>query len=269
MDLIQASILGLVQGLTEYLPVSSSAHLVLVPKLLGWNLDPKQAFIFDVLVQMGTLLGVIVYFFKDLCAIAKTMWLDLISGKPLQDPEARLGWFVGVATIPAAVFGLLLKSRIEVYFESIRAVYTFLIGTAIILVLAECLGKPRKTEIKFLDAIAIGFAQVVALLPGISRSGSTISMGVLMGVSKPDAARFSFLMSIPIMVGAGLIGVKDLLGEPVVVEQMLYPLLLGTSIAAVSGYLVIHWFLGFLKTQSLLWFAGYCALIGGLGLLFG
>src|SRR3989338_1039381 len=103
MDLIQASILGLVQGLTEYLPVSSSAHLVLVPKLLGWHFEPRHAFVFDVLVQMGTLIGVIAYFFQDLCDIAKTMWQGLISGKPLQHPEARLGWLVGLASVQAAV----------------------------------------------------------------------------------------------------------------------------------------------------------------------
>jgi undecaprenyl-diphosphatase len=269
MDLIQASILGLVQGLTEYLPVSSSAHLVLVPKWLGWHFDVKQAFVFDVLVQMGTLLGVIVYFFKDLSEIAKFMWQGLISGKPLARPESRLGWLVGLATIPSAVGGLLLKDEVASFFDSPKTVLAFLLMTAGLLVLAEFLSKGRRTEIKLLDAILIGLSQLLALLPGISRSGSTISVGVMMGLTKPAAARFSFLMSIPVMLGAGLMAARDIFNDFSVLQNMLAPLLVGILVSAVSGYLVIRWFLNFLKNQSLLWFAAYCALVGGFGLLLG
>lgn len=269
MDLIQASILGLVQGLTEYLPVSSSAHLVLVPKWLGWNFEPKHAFVFDVLVQMGTLIGVIAYFFKDLCEMAKFMWQGLLSGKPLTHPEARLGWLVGLSTVPAAIGGLLLKDEVAAFFDSPKAVLAFLLATGGLLVLAEFLGKGRRTEVKLLDAILIGFSQLVALLPGISRSGATISAGVMFGLSRPAAARFSFLMSIPVMVGAGLVAARDVFSDPVVLREMLEPLLVGTLVSAVSGYLVIRWFLNFLKNQSLLWFAAYCGLVGGIGLFLG
>lgn len=269
MDLIQASILGLVQGLTEYLPVSSSAHLVLVPKWMGWHFAPKEAFVFDVLVQQGTLLGVLVYFYKDLCEMAKFMWQGLLAGKPLEHPEARLGWLVGVSTVPAAVGGLLFKHEVAAFFDSPKAVLAFLLATAGLLILAEFLGKGRRTEIKLLDAVLIGFSQLVALLPGISRSGATISAGVIFGLSKPAAARFSFLMSIPVMVGAGLVAARDVFSDPVVLQDMLAPVLVGTLVAAVSGYLVIKWFLNFLKSQSLLWFAAYCALVGGIGLFLG
>lgn len=267
MDLIQASILGFVQGLTEYLPISSSAHLVLVPKILGWHFEPHRAFVFNVLVQMGTLVGVIAYFFEDLCQIAKTMWLGLISGKPISHPEARLGWLVALSTVPAAIGGLLLKDEIEAYFDSPKAILAFLIGTAGILVLGEFLSKGKRTEVKLLDAILIGCAQLLALLPGISRSGATISMGITRGLSKPFAARFSFLMSIPIMIGASLMASRDFFSDSAVLQEMIGPLIVGLLVSAISGYLVIYWFLKFLKNQSILWFAAYCALLGGIGLL--
>jgi undecaprenyl-diphosphatase len=267
MDLIQASILGLVQGLTEYLPVSSSAHLVLVPKILGWSFDPHHAFVFDVLVQLGTLLGVIAYFWKDLLEIAECMFAGLLKGKPVENPHARLGWLVGLATVPAAVLGILLKSEVRAYFDSPRAVLAFLIATAGALTLTELLTHAKRTEVRILDALVVGLAQVAALFPGVSRSGSTMSAGILMGLSKQTAAKFSFLMSIPIMLGASLEEFREMLLYPEVLSEMLWPVMVGMLVSAVSGYFVIKWFLGFLKTQSLLWFAAYCALVGGIGLI--
>ncbi len=265
---MQAAVLGVIQGVTEYLPVSSSAHLVLVPLLLDWHFPKDQEFIFDVLVQLGTLVGVIVYFVNDLWQIATHMWLGLMQKKPLATVEARLGWLVILATIPAAIAGVCLKKYVQAYFESPRAVMFFLLVTAGLLILSEFLGKKKHTEVKTKEALAMGFMQVVALMPGISRSGSTITAGVLSGLSKEAAARFSFLMSIPIMIGASLVAGKDLLESTANFSQMLWPLLVGMTTSAVTGYFVIRWFLGFLKTQSLLWFALYCALIGGSGLIF-
>ncbi len=268
MDLIQALVLGVVQGVTEYLPVSSSAHLVLVPMLLDWHFPKDQEFIFDVLVQLGTLVGVVVYFASDLWQIAKHVWLGLLRRKPLASPEARLGWLVVLATIPAAIAGICLKKYVQAYFESPRSVMIFLLVTAGLLILAELLGKPKRAEVNTKVALVMGFMQVAALLPGISRSGSTIAAGVLSGLSKESAARFSFLMSIPIMVGASLVAGKDLLDSSINFSQMIGPVLVGMITSAVTGYFVIRWFLGFLKTQSLLWFALYCAIVGGCGLIF-
>ncbi len=268
MDLMQAIILGAVQGVTEYLPVSSSAHLVLVPLLLDWHFPREQAFVFDVLVQLGTLVGVVIYFASDLWKIGTHMWLGLIKRKPLASLEARLGWLVILATIPAAIAGICLKKYVQAYFESPRAVMFFLLVTAGLLILAEFFGKQKRSEVKTKDALAMGFMQVVALLPGISRSGSTITAGVLSGLSKEAAARFSFLMSIPIMIGASLVAGKDLLDSTADFSQMFWPILVGMATSAVTGYFVIRWFLGFLKTQSLLWFALYCAIVGGFGLIF-
>ncbi|MBH1988733.1 MAG: undecaprenyl-diphosphatase UppP [Myxococcaceae bacterium] len=268
MDLTQASVLGLVQGLTEYLPVSSSAHLVLVPQWLDWEFEPKQAFIFNVLVQLGTLLGVIVYFFKDLRAIAIAMIRDMISGSPFREPEARLGWMVVLATIPAAVVGLLWKSEISAFFASVRSVYGFLMVTAALLAIAEACNRGVSSKIRWLDAGVMGLAQAFALLPGISRSGATIAAGVGLGLSKTEAARFSFFMSIPVMLGASIVAAKDGVQDMGAFETMVGPILLGMLVAMTSGYLVIAWFMRFLQTKSLLWFSAYCGIVGISGLLF-
>jgi undecaprenyl-diphosphatase len=268
MDLTQAVVLGIVQGVTEYLPVSSSAHLVLVPLLLDWHFPHDQEFIFDVLVQFGTLVGVIVYFSRDLWQIATHLCLGLVQKNPLASPEARLGWLVILATIPASIAGICLKKYVQSYFESPRAVMFLLLVTAGLLMLAEFLGKKKSAEVKTKEALIMGFMQIVALMPGISRSGSTIAAGVLSGLSKETAARFSFLMSIPIMIGASLVAGKDLLDSNTNFSQMLFPVLIGMTTSAITGYFVIRWFLEFLKTQSLLWFAFYCALVGGSGLIF-
>ncbi|MBL4819294.1 MAG: undecaprenyl-diphosphate phosphatase [Deltaproteobacteria bacterium] len=253
--------------MTEYLPVSSSAHLVLVPHILGWHFPVREAFVFDVLVQLGTLIGVMAYFAQDILDIAKHMIQGLIARKPLQHPSARLGWLLGVATVPAAVGGLLFKEEIVGYFESPRAALAFLLFTAGLLTVTEFLAKKHRGQVRLKDAVGIGFAQLLAIMPGISRSGATICAGILMGLSRTAAARFSFLMSIPVMLGASLVAADDLVRYPEVLERSLGPIVVGMLVAAVTGYLVIRWFLNFLKTQSLLWFALYCALAGAIGLI--
>jgi undecaprenyl-diphosphatase len=235
--------------------VSSSGHLVLIPELLQWS---KSPFVFDVLVQQGTLLGVILYYWKDLAQVASSMVRGVLVRKPLAEADARLGWFVGLATVPAAALGLAFDDWFERVFKDPVWSAGFLFLTAALLILAEKLGKRERDEVNILDAVAIGFSQALALLPGVSRSGSTISMGMLLGLDRPSAARFSFLMSIPVMVGAGAIAGKRLLESPELIAQHGAGIALGSFVAALSGYAVIKWFLGYVKSRSLYGFAAYC-----------
>jgi undecaprenyl-diphosphatase len=264
---LQAIVLGIVQGLTEFLPISSSAHLVLVPWLLGWTFDPKTAFVFNVLVQMGTLVAVLIYFRADLLAILRAMWAGVLRRQPLAEPDSRLGWMIALASLPAAVAGLVFKDWVEQAFASPLAVCVFLIVNAALMLGAERLARlqRRLNDVNAGDALAIGSAQALALFPGISRSGSTISAGIVRGLVRPEAARFSFLMSIPVMVGAGLVAGIDLVRSPASLEQV-GPILAGFTAAAVVGYLAIRWLLGFLARNSLIPFAAYCTAIGVAGL---
>ncbi len=263
MTLLQAFILGIVQGLTEFIPVSSSGHLVLVPHVLGWQFDPSQAFIFDVLVQWGTLVAVIVYFWKDLIEIATDFFKALSSGKPFATKNARMGWYLIIATIPAVVAGLLAKDLIESVFASARATGFFLIITAALLVVAERVGKRNRTmeQITWLDSLWIGCSQIFALLPGVSRSGATIAGGMTRNLNRSSSARFSFLMSIPVMLGAGGLALKDLFSMPTT-DHFLLPLFVGFLAALLSGYAAIRWLIAYLSKHSLFVFAGYCLIIG-------
>lgn len=262
MTFLQSLILGIVQGLTEFLPVSSSAHLVLVPFILNWALDPTKAFIFDVLVQLGTLVAVIAYFRKDLLAIFKAVIAGIRNKKPLEDSNSRLGWFIVLATIPAGLGGLLLKSKVEAAFSNPVMTAVLLFLTAIMLTLAEIFTrKERKLEsVTWLDAAVIGFFQLLAIFPGISRSGATISGGLSRGLKRESAARFAFLMSIPIMLAAGLISVLDLVEIPDL-GSFLPILSVGFIVAMVVGYLSIRWLLNYLKSRSLIPFAVYCGVV--------
>jgi undecaprenyl-diphosphatase len=262
MDLFQALILGIVQGATEYIPVSSSAHLVLVPWLLGW---PDASFEFEVLVQLGTLVGVFVFFWQDIVGIARAVVRDLLRGKPLATVEAKLGWLVVAATIPAVALGLAFKEYFEIAYSAPVFVGGLLILTALLLVVAERFGGRRRQleEMSWLDAVIIGFWQAAAILPGISRSGATISGAVLRNYTRPAAARFSFLMSIPVLLGAGGVAALDLVESGTLLEQ-LPAISVGFVAAAISGYFCIKWLLGYLQRHSLYVFAAYCT---GLSLL--
>jgi undecaprenyl-diphosphatase len=301
MTLLQALVLGIVQGLTEFIPVSSSAHLVLVPWLLNWSIDPQASFAFDVLVQLGTLAAVIVVFWRDGLDILREALSALLNRRWA---EGRLAWLLLLATLPAAAAGIVLKDPVERAFASPAASSAFLLGTAALLGLSEVLrrrgeGGPARDptpsgaedsaellrpgdgapdfgrartgtgdpleELGSTDSLLIGLAQALALFPGISRSGSTIAAGLARGLTRPQAARFSFLMAVPIMLGAGLVAGTDLasLAEA---GQQLPALGVGFLAAAVVGVLAIRWLLRFL-THSALWvFAAYCALAGLAGL---
>ncbi|HMK09101.1 MAG TPA: undecaprenyl-diphosphate phosphatase [Anaerolineales bacterium] len=267
MTIFQALVLGIVQGLTEFLPVSSSAHLVIVPYLFGWQIDPAYAFAFDVLVQMGTLLAVIVFFAPLLGGMLRSVVVGLRRGRPFEDPLARLAWLILLATIPAVVAGLLLHDLVAAAFGTPAAVFAFLLVTGALLAASERYGRPERAldGATRTDALIIGSAQALAIFPGISRSGSTISTGLLRRFRRPDAARFSFLMSIPVMIGAGAVGLKDLAAlSPS--AGLLLPVAVGFAAAAIVGYLAIRWMLAYLAGHRLTVFAVYCFVVGLLGL---
>ncbi len=268
MTLLQAFVLGLVQGATEFLPVSSSGHLVLVPWVLGWRLEPQAAFVFDILVQWGTLVALVAFYWRDLVAMVRAVILGLARRRPLEDPLARLGWLIAAASLPAAIAGLLLKDAVESAFNSPTAVSAFLLGTAVLLFLSERLSRQTRqlSELTLIDALWVGLAQALALLPGISRSGSTIAGGLTRGLRRPEAARLSFLMFVPVMLGAGVIALKDLAGAPAPAAQ-LPGLAVGFLTSAVVGYPAIRWLLGYLSRRSLTPFALYCLVVGLGGLL--
>ncbi len=270
MTFLQTILLGIIQGLTEFLPISSSGHLVILPHLLGWHLPAQEAFIFDVLVQVATLLAVIVYFWQDLWYIAIAFVGGLIRRAPFAEHEARMGWYLILATIPAGLVGLLIKDQVEAAFANPRAAAGFLLVTALLLVLAEKVGQRNRNMDTFtwLDAFAIGSAQILAIFPGVSRSGSTIVGGMLRDLDRPSAARFSFLMSVPVMLAAGALALKDLLALPHS-AQALPPFLAGFAAAAIVGYLAIRWLLGYITRHSFYVFAAYCTALGLLVLILG
>jgi undecaprenyl-diphosphatase len=262
MTWLQAVVLGIVQGLTEYLPISSSAHLVLVPWLLGWRIDEHIAFPFDVLVQWGTLIPVLAHFRRELLEILRGWWEGARNGSPFGTPGGRLGGWVIVATLPAVVAGLLLKKPVEAVFLQPTLTAALLSGTAVLLWWGERFGR-RERDLEGLtlgDALAVGLAQALALLPGISRSGATIAAGLGRGLQRSEAARFSFLLSVPALLGAGLVALKDLfeIGLP---PQALGPILTGALAAALSGYLAIWGLMRLVRRRSLMPFALYCLLV--------
>lgn len=262
MSFFQALIQGIVQGLTEFLPVSSSAHLVIVPYLLNWNLDPQKAFIFNVLVQLGTLVAVIIYFWKDLVSIITATLQGLKEKQPFATSERRLGWYIILGTIPAGLAGLILKSKVEEAFNSPTLTAILLFVTAILLSLAEILSKKEKglDQLTWLDSLVIGLFQALAIFPGISRSGATVSGGLFKGYTREAAARFSFLLSVPIMLAAGLLSILDLVKADFFMD-FLPTMIFGFVIAGIIGYFSIRWLLGYLKKNSLFGFALYCALL--------
>ncbi len=262
MTLFQSIILGIIQGLTEFIPVSSSAHLLLTQYFLQWQIP--QAFKFDVLVQLGTLLTLIVYFWKDLIEILQAVIKALLRRQPFGDPLARLGWFLVLATVPAGLAGLLFRHVVEGLFQNPSlegAIRLFL--TAILLVAAEFFGKKKRTfdSLNWIDALWIGIFQILSVIPGASRSGSTIAGGLFRQLDRSAAARFAFLLSVPVMLAAGAVEGIGLLKVPDL-SAILPDFTVGFIAAAIVGYLAVRWLLGYLKKHSLYAFAIYCALLG-------
>lgn len=263
MNIFQSILLGIVQGLTEFLPVSSSGHLVIVPRLLGWQIPPDQAFVFDVLVQVATLVAVITFFWRDLVDIIRAWLLGLVSRRPFESQGARLGWNLILATIPAGLLGLALKDRIEAAFNSLVATGVFLLVTAVLLLTAEIAGRRNRCfeQMTWKDALMMGLFQAIAIFPGVSRSGSTMTGGMIRSLDRQSAARFSFLMSIPIMLAAGLLATLDMLNIPNL-GSLLPVFIPGFITAAVVGYVSIRWLLRYITHHPLYVFAIYCAVVG-------
>ncbi|ASJ71178.1 undecaprenyl-diphosphate phosphatase [Granulosicoccus antarcticus] len=257
MELTHIIWLALVQGLTEFLPVSSSAHLILVPRLLGW---PDQGLDFDVAVHLGTLIAVVAYFRHDIVKLFLA-WIASMKQRTMT-PEARLAWGVILGTIPAGLVGLAFKDYIEVYLRSpmVIAVTTIIFG--LLLWLADRRGKLERSEysLNWQDFLVIGGAQAIALIPGTSRSGITITAGLLLGLTREAAARYSFLLSIPIIVLSGLSVTKDLVSAAVPVDWT--ALTTGTAIAAVSAFVCIHYFLAVINRMGMTPFVIYRLLLG-------
>lgn len=257
MSLLAATFLGVVQALTEFLPVSSTAHLLVFGELLGHSLQDDRFRAFVTIIQSGTTLAVLVYFRADIYRLATAGLRALARGRPLETAEARLGWYIVLGTLPAAVAGKLFERRIEALGNWVMAGSLVVLG--LILLLAErCARHVRGVEdVRASDAFLIGCAQALALVPGSSRSGTTITGGMLLGFNREAAARFSFLLSVPIILAAGAYklwrSVPLLEGAPSWVAATL----VGTAVSAVAGYLVIDWLLGWLRTRTTLLFVAW------------
>lgn len=264
MSWFQALILGIIQGLTEFLPVSSSGHLVLVPAALGWAAPPL---VFDTTVHLGTLLALLVVFWRDLVGLLVAWWRGLWSRQPFATAESRLAWWIILGTIPGVLAGLLLEDTFEALFGRPAAVGGFLLVTAALLTLAEVVGRRRRVlpETGWLDALLVGIGQAAAIAPGLSRSGTTITVGMFRQLTREAAARFSFLLAVPIVAGAGLAQLARWIlngGE----EVQALALLIGFATAALSGYAAIRFLLAYLRRRPLYPFAVYCAIVGVLAI---
>jgi undecaprenyl-diphosphatase len=266
VSLIEAIVLGILQGLTEFLPISSSAHQLIVPAMLGWE-DPGAAF--TAVTQLGTEAAVLIYFRNDIWSIA-TVWLRSLYRPVLRSTvHARMGWYLIVATIPIGLLGLTFETQIENGARDLYLVGTVLIVFGLVLGYADRVGTHERElgEISTRDGILIGLAQSLALIPGVSRSGATMSAGLLLGLDRTAAARFSFLLAIPAVVLSGLFQLASVLsGEEGNGEPLGY-ILLATVIAFFVGYAAIAWLLRYLTTHSVRLFVGYRVILGTLVLV--
>jgi len=261
VDLLQSIILGLLQGLTEFLPISSSGHLLIFPAIFGWE-DPGAAF--TAVIQLGTEAAVLIYFRQDLWNIATT-WLRSLRDHSLRDdPNARMGWYLVAATIPIAILGLAFSDQIETAARNLWLVGTTLIVFGIVLGIADNIGSRKRQieELSVRDGVLIGFAQSLALIPGVSRSGATISAGLFLGLNRAAAARFSFLLAVPAVVISGLYELTKIIKGEEAVGVPFINIAVATLVAFVTGYAVIHWFLRYLSNNSFAIFVGYRLVLG-------
>lgn len=272
LELISAAVLGIIQGLTEFLPISSSAHLLIVPWLIKWK---EQSLAFDVALHVGTAISVLAFFWKDWVALARETVNGLKEGRPLANPDRRLAWFLVVATIPAVIAGLAFEDYIENTLRSHLVTVFTLVLFAILLYLADRLGRKNRTIESFTwaDSVWIGISQAIALIPGVSRSGITMTTALFRNSDRTSAARFSFLLSTPVIVGAGVLEGSKLIrswmnpGEGMV-EEPWSVLLTGVLFAAITGFLCIRYFLRYIRRRSFTPFVIYRILLAGVVLAF-
>jgi undecaprenyl-diphosphatase len=266
MSIIEAIFLGILQGATEFLPVSSSGHLVLIPTIFA--LTPPDLTLIG-LVHLGSLVAVLVYFRQDLWNIVTAVLRDLIRRDPFASTEARLGWLIVVGSIPAAIVGFVLEDFFAGVFGEPQWAAFFLLLTAVLLVIGERMLSGEKTfaTMTWADTIVIGLFQTIALLPGVSRSGSTIVGGLVRGLDRPNAARYSFLLGVPVILGAGLFSLYDIVtAETMAFTTAVY--IASFIAAALTGYACIAFLINWVRNHSLLIFAAYTALLGGGYLLY-
>jgi len=260
VDLFKAVFLGVLQGLTEFLPISSSAHLAIFPKLFGWN-DPGAAF--TAVIQIGTELAVLIYFRKDIWSIGSG-WVGGVFSKAARTThEWRMGWFVIIGSLPIVALGLALQSLIDREFRNLWVIGTTLVVLGVVLGIAERVGR-KNTPIENLTlshAILFGLAQAGALVPGVSRSGATISMGLFLGYERAAATRYAFLLAIPAVVGAGVFKLKDIGGAN---EYGAVPTVVATIVSFTVGLAVIHWLLEYVSKKSYMPFVFYRIALGSL-----
>lgn len=261
MDLFQAIVLGLVQGLTEFLPISSSGHLRVVPAFAGWE-DPGAAF--TAVIQLGTMAAVVLYFREDLVRIARVWLASLRDASRRSELDARLGWYLIIGTIPIVIFGFAFSHQIENNARDLYLIGTTLIVLGIVLLVAEKVSRRERdlTTITRRDAIVVGFAQALALIPGVSRSGATITAGLFLGMDRVSAARFSFLLSIPAVVLSGVYELRDVVGGSAEGGVGVGPTAVATVFAFISGYASIAFLLRFLTTHTTGVFVAYRVVLG-------
>lgn len=260
MNLLEALILGVVQGLTEFLPISSSAHLRILGTFLPSGADPGAAF--TAITQIGTEAAVVVFFWRDIVRIIGQWCRSLVGKAPRNDPDARMGWMIIIGSIPIVLLGLLFQDQIESVFRSLWIVATMLIVFGILLGVADYVGAKRRTlkDLTYPHGVAYGFAQALALIPGVSRSGGTITMGLFLGYERAAAARYAFLLAIPAVFGSGFYQLFKSWGEPSVFS--LGDTLAATGIAFVVALGVIAFFMSWISKRSFLPFVIYRILLG-------
>src|ERR1051326_6474186 len=268
MTLGQAVVYGVVQGLTEYLPVSSTAHLRIVPALLGWD-DPGAAF--TAVIQIGTLIAVLGYFSKDILRIVQATVQGITTGKPFETFDSRMGWMIVIGTVPVVVLGLLFKKNIETNLRSLYVIATAMIVLALVLMLAEWRVRRRAraghklkelSDLCWMDSIVLGLSQAVALIPGSSRSGVTITGGLFLGMTRETAARFSFLLSLPAVFAAGVYELIKQRHQLLDTQAHAIDLAVGTFVSLVVGYASIAFLLGYLKKHTTYLFIVYRLIVG-------
>lgn len=265
MDIIQGIIIGIVQGLTEFLPVSSSAHLVFIQNILG----VESSLAFDTFLHLGSLLAVLWFFRGDIIKMLKSWWLsigDLLQGRFKEgfydDPYKRLAWYVILATIPVGLVGVLFEDSVDALFSGalyVPAFFLFVTGTILYLSQRMTSGEINFHNVSKKEALFMGLGQACAILPGLSRSGTTIAAGLVIGLEKEFAAKFSFILSIPAILGAFLLQLKDIGGA---LDVNFLPVILGFVAAFIAGYAAIKWMLDLIQKRSLDIFAYYCWAVG-------
>ncbi len=270
MTIVQAVLLGILQGITEFLPVSSSGHLVLAQELL--NISHEGDISFEVFVHFGTLFSVLVTFRREILEILSAF--VALFKRPRDFPvlyrsneHLRLGIFIVIGCFPAGIIGLMYEHQVENLFADPKLVAVMLMITGFVIFLTRFVDPKKDAQVGLISSIIIGCAQAVAIIPGISRSGSTISAGLFSGVSRENSANFSFLMSIPVILGATLLKMRELFSSPPPASKLL-TLLAGTCVAAISGYFAIQVLLDILRKRKFSWFSYYCFAVGILGILF-